>query len=167
MAEPIAQVSVSALRAAALQELNAQAKTKSALTIHVMTATQRMAVPIASVSVLAEPTPLLCSRFVPRRNLHPVADSQEKNAHERTKSVSMTHETVAIRRMAGPIAQESALVLHVEDLRVRNAKPERRVSTIREIAVILTRAGLIASECVSSGDSDKIRFLKGLWTGRC
>lgn len=77
--------------------------------------------------------------------------------------MSMTRETIAIRRRAGPIAQESALVLHVEDSRVKNAKPERHVSMIRETAVILTRAGLIASECVFSGDTDEFRFLNGLW----
>lgn len=106
------------LRAAALQDVNARAKTRSASTIQVMTATPRTAALIALVSVSAGPAPLLSSPFAPRRNLHPAADSLAKNAPGRTRSVLMIRETVAIRRMAGLIAQKSAWVLHVEGLRV-------------------------------------------------
>lgn len=106
------------LGAVVLQEFDAQAKTKRASTIQTITAIPKMAAPIALVSVSAEPTPALSFPFVPRRNLHPVAGSRANDAPERIRSASMTRETVAIRKRAGPIAQESALVLNVEDLGV-------------------------------------------------
>lgn len=106
------------LDAVVLQDFDAQAKTKRASTIQTMTAIPKMVAPIASVSVSAEPTPILFCPFVPRRNLHPAAGSPTNHAPEGIRIVSMTRKTVAIRSMAGPIAQESALVLNVEDLGV-------------------------------------------------
>lgn len=147
-AEPTVLVSASlvqpVLRAAAFEELHARAKIKSASTIQVTTATPREGVPTASVSVLADPAPILCSRFAPHRNSHFAAGLRGKNALEPTRSVWMTRETVVIRKMADSSAQEFALVIHVEDLRVRSAKPDRHVSMIRETVAILTRAELIA-----------------------
>lgn len=98
-----------------LPVFNAQAKAKRASTIQTMTAIPRTAALTALVSVSAEPNPIPSFPFVPRRTLHPVAGSQAENAPERIRSASMTRETVAIRKKAGPTAQESASVLPVED----------------------------------------------------